>query len=47
MIHNKRMVSVLVFLFSYGFKHSALLEHAEFVVVGTGEEVLFTRVYYE
>jgi len=46
MIHNRSTVLVLVFLFSYGFRHS-LLEHAEFVVVGTGEKVLFTCVYYE
>lgn len=44
MIHNKSTVLVLVFLFSYGFKRSTLLERAEFVVEGTGEEVLFTRV---
>jgi len=46
MIHNRSTVLVLVFLFSYGFKHSTPLEHTEFVV-GTGEEVLFTCVYYE
>jgi len=27
--------------------HSTLLEYAEFVVVGTGDEVLFMCIYYE
>jgi hypothetical protein len=46
MIHNKSTVSELVFLFSYGFRHSTLLEYAEFVV-GTSNEALFTCIYYE
>ena len=44
MLHNRSSVLVLVFLFSYGFKHPTLFEYAEFVVVGTGEEALFTCV---
>jgi hypothetical protein len=47
MIHNKSTISELVFLFSYGFRHSTLLEYAEFVVVGTGDKIIVHVYFYE